>query len=149
MSTAEIRTTDPQELVDEAVMRHAFYEPLDPEVLRELTSGQTAYRGIRRIHGIIDDKTLANCSATMTTSHEIRPRRLRRALPGYSAPFFSPNALPLLPFLCFITSPGQEHPHTRAGLLDFETGFCNSQIANHQGSKMLQGVGPPWFSCLT
>ena len=60
MSTAEIRTTDPQELADqEAVMRHAFQgEPLDPEVLRRVDErADRITEEIRRIHGIIDDKT--------------------------------------------------------------------------------------------
>lgn len=62
MNTDEIRTVDPQELADqEAVMRHAFHgEPLDPEVLRRVDErADRITEEIRRIHGIVDDKTFS------------------------------------------------------------------------------------------
>jgi hypothetical protein len=60
MNTPEIKTTDSRELSDqEAVLRHAFQgEPLDPEVLRRVDErADRITEEIRRIHGLIDDKT--------------------------------------------------------------------------------------------
>jgi hypothetical protein len=60
MSTAEFKTTDSLELSDqEAVLRHAFQgELLDPEVLRRVDErADRITEEIRRIHGLIDDKT--------------------------------------------------------------------------------------------
>ena len=51
---------DPQQQADdEAVMRHAFDgKPLDPEIARRAQErGRRITEEIRRVHGLIDDKT--------------------------------------------------------------------------------------------